>query len=267
MRCLSPKDLAKYLVGEVTRSQAEEVEEHLAACAVCRAELEDMREMVGRIGKPTEDIEQKDYLSEVHGRIERGDRAIEPRRRRWPLIAVAGAVVAALVVAGFILLRPTDADEEFRVKADDPRILEQDRWAGIRAFRLEASGAPASLGDRLEKGEYLIFTYTNLGEKPYGFLMIFAVDESGEVYWFHPAHTQAGEDPASIKVSKGVERVELKEQVRHEYPVGGLWIYGLFTNEPVRVSVIEQMAKSTARGERIPQKGSAQHILVTEVKP
>ena len=134
MRCISPKELAKYLVGEMTRSQVDEVKEHLASCAVCRTELEDMREMVGRIGTPTEKIEQKDHLSEVRSRIERGDSGHQHRRRRWPLIAVTGAVVVALVIAGFILLRPTDADNGFRAKADDPRILEQDRWAGVRAF-------------------------------------------------------------------------------------------------------------------------------------
>jgi hypothetical protein len=266
LRCISAKDLAKYLVGEVTRSRAEEMEEHLASCAACRAELEEMREMVGRIGAPTENNEQKDYLSEVRGRIERGEEASRGRRRRWPLIAVGGAVVVALVMAGVFLLRPADADDEFRVKDDDPRILEQDRWVGIRAFRMEASGAPASLGDRLKQSEYLIFTYTNLGEKPYGYLMIFAVDENGEVYWFHPAYTAAGEDPASIKISKDAEGMELKEQVRHEYPEGRLWIYGLFTDEPVRVSAIESMVKGTSRGKRIPLEGG-QHILVTEVMP
>jgi hypothetical protein len=264
VKCISAKDLARYLVGEVTRSRAEEIDEHLASCAVCRAELDEMREMVGRIGTTTEDIEQKDYLSEVRGRIERGDQAPERRRRRWPVIAVAGAVVVALVVAGVILLRP--ADDEFRVKSDDPRILEQDRWAGIRAFRLEASGAPVSLGDRLKKGEYLVFTYTNLGEKPYDYLMIFAVDERGEVYWFHPAYTKAGGDPASIKISKGVERVELREQVRHDYPEGRLWIYGLFTAEPLGVSAVEPMVKGATRGKRIPLEGG-QHILLTEVEP
>jgi len=267
VRCISAKDLARYLVGEVTRSQAEEMDEHLASCAACRAELEEMREMVGRIGEPTEDVEQKDYMSEVRDRIERGDRAFERRRRRWPLIAGAGAVVVALVIAGVFLLRPSGDGEEFRVKSDDPRIPERDRWVGIRAFRLQAPGAPVSLGDRLEKGEYLVFTYTNLGEKPYDYMMIFAVDEGGEVYWFHPAYTRAGEDPAAIEISRGVEAVELREKVRHDYPEGGLWIYGLFTNDPVRVSSIEPLVKGTPRGQRIPLKGCAQHILVTEVKP
>jgi hypothetical protein len=267
VKCVSQKDLARYLEGEVTRSRAEEVEEHLHGCDACRRELESMREMVGRLSKSAGPEEHRDHLPEVRRRIESGYGAYRRRRRRWSLAAVTGAALIALAVAGWFLLRPADRADEFRTKSAQPPIPEQDRWAGIQAFRVDAAGAAVGLGDGIRKSDYLVFSYTNLGEQPYGYMMIFAVDGRGRVYWLHPAYLRAGDDPVSIGISKDAEGVELREKIRHEYPEGRLWIYGLFTNEALKASSIEMLVKSTPRGERIPLDGSAQHILVTEVKP
>ena len=267
MKCISPKDLAAYLVGEVTRSQAEDIEEHLASCGSCRKELEGLREMVARIKKPADPAEERDHLPDIRRRIKAGDAGHLPGRRKWPVVAGAIALLAILAAAVYLLLDPGAAEDEFRVKSDQPPATQQDRWAGIRAFSVGAAGTPATLEDVHHESDSLVFTYTNLGENPYDFLMIFAVDGKGRVYWFHPAYTRTGEDPQSIGISKGAERIELREKVRHEYPEGKLWIYGLFTNEPMRVSSIEKLLETTAPGERIPLPGSAQHILATEVKP
>ncbi len=258
--------MASYLLGEVTRSQAEEIEEHLSYCGICKKELGNLRETVGRIGKSFEP-EDRDHLPEIRRRIEAGDEAYKPSRRRWPVVAASGAVLLALATAVFFLLRPGAQDDEFQVKSDITQIMEQDRWVGIRAFSAGESGAPAALGDRLYKSDYLIFAYTNLGGEPYEYLMIFAVDEAGRVYWFHPAYSQEGEDPASIRISKGADGVELKEKIRHEFSGGRLWIYGLFTNQPLRVSAVENLVKGVSPGERIPAEGSGQQVLMTEVKP
>jgi hypothetical protein len=267
MKCISPKNLALYLVGEVTRSQSEEIEEHLSLCGVCRKELESLRDMTGRIGKPAGRGEERDHLPDIRRRIEKGDLAIRRKSRKWPVIASACVLLVALAALVFFLLRSGEPDDEFRVKSDLPPATEQDRWVGIQAFSVGDSGTPAALRDVHKKSDYLVFSYTNLGESPYDFMMIFAVDERGRVYWFHPAYTQAGEDPVSVKISRGAERVELREKVRHEYPEGRLWIYGLFTNEPMKVSSIEKMLKAAEPGERIPLQGSAQHVLALEIKP
>ena len=266
MKCISPKDLALYLVGEVTRSQTEVIEEHLSLCGVCRKELESMREIVSTIVKPS-DLKDRDYLPDIRRRIDIGDFEHPRGSRKWPFIAAAGVVLVMLATLVVSLVQSGKTDDEFTVKSDLAPIMEQDRWVGIQAFKVGDSGTPAALEDSHRKSDYLIFSYTNLGERPYEFMMIFAVDGKGQVYWFHPAYTQEGDDPASIKISKDAERVELREKVRHDYPEGRLWIYGLFTNEPMKVSSIEKMMKTTAPGKRLPIEGSAQHILTLEVKP
>lgn len=267
MKCISPKDLALYLVGEVTGSQAEVIEEHLSLCGVCRKELESMRDMVNRIGKPSDLTENWNYLPDIRRRIDSGDFGHQHKSRKWPFIAAAGVVLLALAALVVFLLQSGKTDDEFTVKSDLPPVMEQDRWVGIKAYSVGASDTPVELGDICRKSDHLIFSYTNLGENPYDFMMVFAVDEQGEVYWFHPPYTQEGDDPSSISISKSVERIELREKVRHDYPEGRLWIYGLFTNAPQKVSSIEKMLTTTTRGKRIPIEGSAQHILVTEVKP
>lgn len=267
MKCISQKNLALYLIGEVTGSQAEVIEEHLSLCGVCRKELESMRDMVNRIGKSSDSTEDRDYLPDIRRRIDSGDFGHQRKSRKWSFIAAAGIVLLALATLVVFLLQSGKTDDEFTVKSDLPPVLEQDRWVGIQAYSVGASGTPMELGDIHRESDYLIFSYTNLGENPFDFMMVFAVDEKGRVYWYHPAYTQEGEDPVSITISKGAERIELREKVRHDYPEGRLWIYGLFTNAPMRVSSIEKMLTTTTRGKRIPIEGSAQHILVTEVKP
>src|SRR5690606_27654335 len=104
-----------------------------------------------------------------------------------------------------------------------------------------ASGQPARVAGHMRKGDGLLFSFDNLGPAPFAYLMIFAVDGAGEVYWFHPAYEDAGTDPRSIAVSgQGGSAVELPDLVHHDVPAGRLAIYGLFTRAPVRVSTVER---------------------------
>lgn len=43
-------DIGGYLTGELDREQAQRVEEHLAGCAECRAEVESLREWQAALG-------------------------------------------------------------------------------------------------------------------------------------------------------------------------------------------------------------------------
>jgi hypothetical protein len=97
--------------------------------------------------------------------------------------------------------------------------------------------------------------------------MILARDASGRVHWFYPAYTGKGTDPRSIPVGGNVSGAELFEKVRHDFAPGPLWIYGLFTRKPLRVSEVEALVQGLEPGERIPLDGSAQHIQKTVVAP
>jgi hypothetical protein len=113
-----------------------------------------------------------------------------------------------------------------------------ERWAGISAYRVAGGRAPERLGGRISPDDGLLFTYTNLGPRPFTHLMIFAVDASGQVRWFHPAYQEAGTNPASIPIQTNAN-VPLAEVVSHPFAPGPAVVHALFSRRPVHVREVE----------------------------
>jgi hypothetical protein len=118
-------------------------------------------------------------------------------------------------------------------------------------------------------------SYTNLGENPYEYLMVFAVDSKGEVYWLFPAYLEEGSDPRSIEIFQGRPQVELGEKIRHDFTPGPLVFYGVFTHQPLHVSTIESLVGEMIRSNqwiieapaRLPVENAAQQLITTRVEP
>ena len=99
-------DLAAYLLGALTPSERARFEQHLEACATCRAELLELRRparLLARAGAPhalPDGLEARTFAA-----IEREASARvpvlvpAPRRRRLPRVAALAAVAAAVAVA------------------------------------------------------------------------------------------------------------------------------------------------------------------------
>ncbi|MEV4199612.1 anti-sigma factor [Micromonospora globbae] len=105
-------DIGGYLTGELDREQAQRVEEHLAGCAECRAEVESLREWQTALGAVPEAMlldgppEGGDLLLQRTLRQIRGESAARRQRRR-ALTGVAAAAVLAVAVSGGVLLGRT----------------------------------------------------------------------------------------------------------------------------------------------------------------
>jgi hypothetical protein len=117
----SPTDLKAYLLGELERREKSGVEQHVAACAVCREELDALRlTQTALLTLPEEEIPQRiAFVS---------DKVFEPRwwQRAWQSAPVMG-FASALVLAGAILVhgftRPSPAPAQATV--DTARIEQQ----------------------------------------------------------------------------------------------------------------------------------------------
>lgn len=266
MNDISSQELFLYLEGEVTKRRAAEIDEHLGACRDCRERLESRREMIDSLAEPHEDLKGLDLVPDVRRLIEeQGDRPAEPRRK-LPAVSVRIGLLVAL--AGAVALWfATARKDEFRIKSAGEAAYEQDRWVGLKAFRAGEGEDPDPLAGRIGRGDYLLFAYTNQGEKPYPYMMILAVDANKHVRWFYPAYTSEANDPRSIPIGGNVTGAELFEKIHHDLAPGSLWIYGLFTRKPLRVSEVEALVKGLEPGERIPLEDSAQHIQRTVVEP
>jgi len=97
-------DLGGYLLGGLTAREREAFEAHLAGCASCRRELEELRGMPGLLGQASEPVEVPAHLaSRVLGAIGREPPSdtsrVVPlwRRRRWASPWTLGAAAAVLI--------------------------------------------------------------------------------------------------------------------------------------------------------------------------
>lgn len=261
---LSDKTLLAYLEGEVTQSEAAAIEAALADAPADQRRLERLREMLGHLAGAPDELERIDLVPAVRRAITDMPAAAPRRRQAWPFLAMAAVML--LAASGLVAKRyagdaagqgeggQAAGDSEFRAKAAGPDTpgAASDRWVNVSAYRVAAdapAGArPEPLGQRLRPGDGLLFSFDNLGATPFGYLMIFAVDGAGEVYWFYPAYEQAGADPASISIrGQGPRAVELPDLIRHSFPAGPLAIYGVFTHAPLRVSRIEESIAALVR--------------------
>jgi hypothetical protein len=292
---LSDKTLLAYLEGEVTQSQAAAIEAALADAPADRRRLERLREMLGHLAGAPDELDQIDLVPAVRGAIAAMPAPAARRRQTWPFLAMAAVM---LLAAGSLVasrLAGSAADQgEFRAKAAGPDTpaAANDRWVNVTAYRVAANapaGAePEPLGARMRTGDGLLFSFDNLGPKPFGYLMIFAVDRAGEVYWFYPAYEQAGADPASLDIrghirgqgrgstpAEGQRAVELPDLIRHGFPAGPLAIYGVFTRAPLRVSRVEASiaalvragAWDASRPPRLALPDAGQEVAAVKVEP
>lgn len=304
---LSDKTLLAYLEGEVTQSQAAAIEAALADAPADQRRLERLREMLGHLAGAPDELDQIDLVPAVRSAITAMPAPAARRRQTWPFLAMAAVMLLAagsLVANRFAgsaagpgsggaggqtggsgagAAAPVEmGDPEFRAKAagaDTPGAA-NDRWVNVTAYRVAAdapAGAePAPLGTRMRTGDGLLFSFDNLGPKPFGYLMIFAVDRAGEVYWFYPAYEQAGADPASLDIRRqGQRAVELPDLIRHAFPAGPLAIYGVFTHAPLHVSRVEESIAALVRAgawnasqpPRLALPDTGQEVAAVKVEP
>ncbi len=102
MKCRDLKELlSAYADGELSRTQREFVEEHLAGCAECRASLERYREVNREVGSLKEIPAQADIKGATMARI-KGEQNVKPIRK-WLRPVLAAVPLAAILIAVAIL--------------------------------------------------------------------------------------------------------------------------------------------------------------------
>lgn len=266
---LETKELAAYLEGEVTRSELAHIEAALANDTDARRRLEQLEWIRDALSAPAPELENIDLVGRVRAAAARPPAPVRPRRRRaWLLSGALAAGVAGLFAFGNeALRRKAGSDDEFRAKSaasDD----DESRWAGVRVHRVRSDGKPEPLTGGLSTGEGLLFTYSNLGPRPYAYLMIFAVS-GADVYWFHPAYEHPGTNPASIPIEPGRAEVLLPDVVHHDFAPGAVSVYALFTRAPLTVLDVEAWVRARAGriGDAKPVADASLQVIPTWVKP
>jgi hypothetical protein len=204
---------------------------HLRGCEPCRARY--------RAHALLESLDP-DAEARARARLGRGifAAASPAPRRRWLLgglgAALAGA--AAMLVLGLPGggMRPRGA-------------LPEPGGPSLTLYRISDGHQAERAGAVVKAGESLAFAYTNPpGPQARPYLMVFAFDPQGRVFWFWPAWQAAAANPGALPIAASERPVELGEAVRHPFSPGPLTVVGLFGDRPLTVREVEA---ALARGE------------------
>lgn len=255
--------LVAYLEDEITASEQAVVEARLKSSREARRQLLQLQDIRDALSGPIAALEHVDLAPSVRraARVPYESRA--PRRRAWSMAALGIAACAALAL-WIAVPRPVP---EFRARAATahPR---REQWAGIQVYQVGARNDPQRLGDRLAASDGLLFSYTNLGAHPFGYLMIFSLDARGSVRWYHPAYEREGTNPAAIPIERGAAQAPLAEVIHQDLAPGPLRIGALFSEKPLHVLEVEAFLQNHRENlADLPWPDAALETIAVEVEP
>ncbi|MEQ9501407.1 MAG: hypothetical protein RIT81_31345 [Deltaproteobacteria bacterium] len=250
--------LAAYLQAELTAADMAAVEAAVAEDASLARLLEEERALHEALRFRPALSEEVQFLARVHEATDRPFVAI-PGARRYGIAAVAFAVACAAGV--FLVPRTPVFDDASEFTARSAGSGDEGKWQGLQVFRREGAG-PEQDVRRLAPDDELVFAYSNGGPRPRRYLMVFGVDASGAVRWYHPAWVDPAADPEAVPIRAGAD-VVLPDSIRHDLPPGKLIIHGLFLDEAAHVRALE---RRLADGTLEAFEGAVDRRVVLEVK-
>jgi hypothetical protein len=119
MKCDLPVELlSAYLDGELDREHTNMVEEHLKACAICRKELETLRQLDTHVRNMHIEEPSRDFVFTMNRRVM--DRI--QRRRKFPWFRLS-PVLVPVAVAALIVIVLMRSSEPVRLVSLDDRVL------------------------------------------------------------------------------------------------------------------------------------------------
>ena len=225
---------------------------HLPGCDACRAHYE-RHLLLAELDPRAPSAKQ---------RLARGLglRATAPRPvRAWAsgLMLVATAACAALLVLP--RLQTEDAGDGFTARGGTPPAVALP--AALQVYRALPDGRGAEpVTSRVRPDDALAFAYRN----PLGMehLLVFGVDEAGSVYWYHPAWTDAAQDPQAVPARPGGGPHELPEAVRHRTDGRQLTIYTLLSQRRIDVQSVEDAIRRAGPTGPLPAAFGAENPVV-----
>ena len=255
MNCVSVEELALLINRQLPAARASEVEAHLGECPPCRAKQQTLLSIEGVLRVHPKDFVDPGFARDVlqkarEIRVPRQEIAARPSllgwsKPHWVLIPVAAAALALL---GLVLLSPKPPSDR---GADLPGGMQSrgggsdplDAWVSFAVF-LSGEGRNTPVQGRIHAEDFLAFSYENRrGEDGLGFLMIFAVDPRGNVFWYHPAHAVEGENPCGLPIQAAGGPRALSDGVRHPLGPGKLRVWALFSRTRLCVAEVEARVK------------------------
>jgi hypothetical protein len=267
--CREQHRVDQHFAGTLGGAGERALRDHLPGCAACRDRY--ARHLMLEALDPARP-DRKVRLGRAIGL-----RSVLPRRFAAPALAAAFAAAAAILL---VSLRPgidrpgidrpgIDRPGIDRPGIDRPGITARgtaNATSRVFAYRIGASDEARPVDGVLVRSDELAFAYEN----PAGwhYLLVFAVDERGRVYWYHPTWQDAADNPRAIAIEPGATRRELPAATRHDLDTARLRLYFVFTGTALSVRDLESVvAASPPLAPDLPLPGaSSQSSLLVSVQ-
>jgi hypothetical protein len=230
--CSSRGSVDRHFAGSLGTSGERELRAHLPGCDACRERYE-RHLLLARLDRSVASAE--DRLARGLGLSRR-----RPRARWLALFAGLAAVSAAMVL---VLRNP-----EPGYLARGGPIADPDE--ALDVYRIGGDGTPRPVLDGvIHPGDELAFAYRN--RRGWSHVMVFAVDQTGRVYWYHPGWTDAAASPTAVPIEAGAARHEIPDAVAHRLAPGRIWLHALFSDEAPDVRAVERGLRPDRREELV----------------
>jgi hypothetical protein len=241
----------RHFSGWIETGEEHRLRAHLAGCASCRSHYR--RHMLLAQLDPS--------VPDVRTRIGRGLGIRKEYKLPRSMLAIlvfasAAAATALLLVLPGGLYEPS----RFFSRAQEPQAVRLIRYQVGSDLRLER------MGPQLRRRERLAFAYQN--QPGWKRLLVFAIDERKQIYWYHPAWTDPAARPEAIPILAGGELHQLGPGIAQELAPGRLRVFGVFTNRPVGVEEVERaVIDSPLEAGKLPLGDTAQVVEELHVAP
>jgi hypothetical protein len=259
-------EIAAHFAGAGSPAREQEMRAHLPQCASCHQHYE-QHLLLASLDPAALSTEAR--LARGLG-LRPGRR---PGRMAFGLAGVCAAAFAALVLVPTLTshgLRPGAASDPGAgvVARGGPQASAAARTPEVQIFRIHAGKTGAGTGagavpggavleravESVRRDDELAFLYRNPGGQAR--LLVFAVDEHGHIYWYHPGWSDAGENPTAVPISSEPGLHELPASVLHNFDGEHIMIHALFTDRELTVRQVEAAGAAAATSHRASGPGS-----------
>lgn len=234
----------RHFSGRIRPAEERAMREHLPDCEECR-HYYDRHLLLARAD--TGSIDSKTRLALGLG--------ISARRRSWvwalPAVAAVAAATLLFVLSGSKLA----TDDGFTARG-----AVQPSAAELRVYRVLPQGAASAVLDRIDANDELAFAYRNPAGARY--LMVFARDEAGGLYWYVPVWLEPGSNPSAAPIVETETLTELPTAVRQQLPRDEVWLHAIFMTDEVAVQQVEDLARRLPASTQVPLGGVNRYELL-----
>ena len=276
-----------YYARHLSPAQTQQMRAHLRDCDACRSHYDAMAKAEQRVlGRREAQLVSSQRMLHSVLQAASGDAVADQllkdkpclARRFWRQILAWGLGSAVVAAAMFVLVINPQflvSNKQVGLRARGSTASADSLGLGLSGVRADATLYDARRPEGLSLDDNLRFSYSNSSsdaDKAARYLFVFGLDAALRPYWYYPLPGDGhnGQAAQSIAIESGPEVLQrslpYETALRRRHHAGALWVYALFSREPLKLddvrSKIQAAAKNKLKAQALvwPDKVQVQRI-------